>query len=1020
MPVTELNPALGLQHPYPGLRSFEPWEGFLFFGRESHTEELLRRLSITRFLAVVGTSGSGKSSLVRAGLLPALYRGYLVGATSRWRIAVMRPGSAPLAALADALAAKDILNYPSKEKLRSQLDSTSFGLVNAIRKAALQPGESLLIVVDQFEELFRFARENQGLRGAADASLFVSLLLRAAEEFDEPVYVVLTMRSDFLGDCAQFPGLAEALNRGQYLIPRLSLDQRQATIERPLQLSGARITPRLVQRLLTDAGDDPDQLPVLQHGLMRIYGLWKEHASDDPLDLGHYDHVRQSSSALDQHANEIYNGLPGAAKPWAEKLFRCITTKSDGKAVRRPSRLRWIYAVTQADSRQKREYIDEVIRRFSRPENSLLFCTTGDRLSPRSVIDISHESLIRKWILLQGWLEAESEGAAWFRDVVSGILRHVALLRDPDLARIEQLKAANGWNSCWAAQYSSKRQIRFRQIEEFLAQSRKAQDEENHRIKSARTREKRLLWATIGLLSLLLVTLGLFWLSHKADERRQAEGEQRLLTLSRNLTERDAQAEAAKRKIQQTEDALSRAGMSVDERKKLEESLQEQRDKAAASIAEAQKAKEALAHQQSQTILPASPAASALNQISDMQAQLAQTRKQLDSALAAQHAAEEELKKRSAQPEGTAIKDSPERARPGPPPSAQEPPKTVAPIMLASLAILVGHQASVVSATYSPDGMRVVTSSYDNTARVWDAESGRALATLAGHKGYVYVATFSPDGKRVVTACQDKTARVWDAETGRALATLVGHLSNVYTAMFSPDGKRVVTASYDGTARVWDAGSGRALLTLSGHVGYVNSAMFSPDGKRVATADDKTARVWDAETGRALATLSGHRSVLLTAVFSPSGKQVVTASSDGDARVWDAETGRALVTLPGDYYPLRMAAFSPDGKRVVTAGNLNKPRVWDAASGRPLVTFTGHLDYVNSATFSPDGKWVVTASGDRTARVWDAASGRMLATLTGHQAPVESAEFSPDGKRVVTASQDKTARVWDIESVLAK
>jgi len=338
-------------------------------------------------------------------------------------------------------------------------------------------------------------------------------------------------------------------------------------------------------------------------------------------------------------------------------------------------------------------------------------------------------------------------------------------------------------------------------------------------------------------------------------------------------------------------------------------------------------------------------------------------------------------------------------------------------------AILTGRTAAfsrdnkVRTAAFSPDGKRVVTASYDNTARVWDADSGKIPTPLQGHTRDVYSAAFSPDGKRVVTASDDNTARVWDAGSGEILASLQGHTSAVYSATFSPDGKRVVTASFDKTARVWEVASGKTLASLKGHTNYVWSAAFSPDGKRVVTASgDNTARVWDADSGKILASLKGHTDLVRSAAFSPDGKRVVTASNDDTARVWDAESGKTLASLKGHTKGVNSAAFSPDGKRVVTASGDNTARVWDADSGKTLASLKGHTAEVNSAAFSPDGKRVVIAPWDNTARVWDADSGKIPTPLQGHTAMVNSAAFSPDGKRVVTASEDKTARVWDADS----
>ena len=328
--------------------------------------------------------------------------------------------------------------------------------------------------------------------------------------------------------------------------------------------------------------------------------------------------------------------------------------------------------------------------------------------------------------------------------------------------------------------------------------------------------------------------------------------------------------------------------------------------------------------------------------------------------------------------------------------------------------LLVGHQGPVQSACFSPDGARVVTASYDRTARLWDAATGQELAALHGHEGRVESASFSPDGARIVTASWDCTARMWNAATGQELAALRGHEDRVWSARFSPDGARIVTASYDRTARIWDAATRQELAALHGHENWVWSACFSPDGARVVTAsDDRTARLWDAATAQELAALRGHEGPVLSACFSPDGARIVTASYDRTARLWDAATGQELVALRGHQDAVQSACFSPDGARIVTASDDRTARLWDAATGQELSALRGHEGPVQSACFSPDGARIVTAADDRTAWLWDAAIGQGLAALPGHEDRVWSARFSPDGARIVTASDDRTARLWD-------
>ena len=329
---------------------------------------------------------------------------------------------------------------------------------------------------------------------------------------------------------------------------------------------------------------------------------------------------------------------------------------------------------------------------------------------------------------------------------------------------------------------------------------------------------------------------------------------------------------------------------------------------------------------------------------------------------------------------------------------------------------LMGHSDRVRSVSYSPDGQRLVTASYDNTARIWDASTGRQLLILRGHSGPVVCATFSPDGKRIATGSFDKTARIWDVTTGRQLLVL-RHQDRVRSVGFSPDGRELVTGSYDHTARVWDASTGQQIRLLAGHSALVTSATFSTDGRRILTASyDKTARIWDTATGRLVRVLAGHSDVVTSAAFSADGRRVVTTSSDRTARIWDVATGRQTALLSGHTQLVASAVFSADGQRVLTASYDESARIWDADSGRQISVLSGHTGFVEDAVFSPDGLRVATASSDGTARVWEAVPRDQVRLLTGHRATVATAAYSPDGRRIVTASLDGTARIWDANS----
>src|SRR5215831_16712703 len=309
-------------NPFPGLRPFREDEDHLFFGRENQVDAMVNKLADTRFLAVVGTSGSGKSSLVNCGLRPALRQGLMAEAGTAWRMAQFRPGNDPIGAMARALAQDGVLfrehaeaGLTLAEIIETTLRMSKVGLIDICEQAGLHKGVNLLVVVDQFEELFRYrqlgAAGRQGAENIGeDAAAFVNLLLEVKERATYLIFVVLTMRWDFLGDCTKFPGLAEAINAGQYLVPRMTRDERRAAIEGPIRVGGTEIAPVLLTRLVNDVGDNPDQLSILQHALNRTWARWQdEGGGNGPLDLAHYEAIGTMAHALDQHAEQARSEL---------------------------------------------------------------------------------------------------------------------------------------------------------------------------------------------------------------------------------------------------------------------------------------------------------------------------------------------------------------------------------------------------------------------------------------------------------------------------------------------------------------------------------------------------------------------------------------------------------------------------------------------------------------------------------------------------------------------------------------
>lgn len=553
-------------NPFPGLRPFRQGEEALFFGRETQVDAMIDKLAGTRFLAVVGTSGSGKSSLVNCGLVPGLYRGLMDRAGSDWRVATLRPGNRPLRALAEALArpgllgpqaADDGTGFSPTELMEALLRMSKLGLVDACQQAHLGPRQNLLMVVDQFEELFRFralaADGPQAAKGQEDATAFVNLLLEAAAHPELPVYVVLTMRSDFLGECAQYVGLPEAINRGQYLVPRMTREERRAAIAGPVGVCGAQIDPVLLTRLVNDVGDDPDQLSLLQHALNRTWADWHEGGRVGALSLVHYEAIGTMAQALDKHAEEAYAALVGPAQQaLCAELFKAITDRgTDARGTRRPTRMDTLMAITGASA----DALTAVIEVLREPTRSFLMPPAGTPLAPDTPIDISHESLMRVWQRLRNWVDQEARSAQVYRRLAETAELHAAgraaLLRPPDLPFAVDWQAREQPSAAWAHRYRPGLDAAL----QFLQRSQQAYDEEV-RAEQAETAERdqllrqqrrtRRLLVAAGVIGSVLVVMfsAMGWLVRDATRERVRANTEAARSAQAERAARTAQAAA--------------------------------------------------------------------------------------------------------------------------------------------------------------------------------------------------------------------------------------------------------------------------------------------------------------------------------------------------------------------------------------------------------------------------------------------------------------------------------------------
>jgi WD40 repeat protein len=1068
----EVAPKAWVKAPFRGLESYEYEHAPIYFGQDDALAKAMLRLAAnadagSSFLLILGASGSGKSSLAKAGIVPKLFVPRRIAGTAFLRRVVFRPSDAQTGEdVFDAFARGLTTQISDQEGLSELIGhgqsvqslaehfrsapgapiyplSTALGVltVDARRSGRMLEHETanLVLVVDQLEELY-----NDDRIQLEERRRFVDLLRGLASS--GRVWIIATMRKDFWHRADETPVLVRLADDGgrlELLPPGPA--QISQMIRRPADAAGIQFELQatsnvpLNETIAEEVAGEAGALPLLSYLLDQLYRLDILKANGGSLTYATYERLGKLEGAIATQAEGVLERCtPEERAALGSLLFSLVDMGTGTQDLDRPVARRIPLNTFPAGSPHRR-LVDALLD----PNARLLVSDSEERGAP--TVRVAHEALISHWQRAREFVLSNAEALK---------IRH----------RIEERYGR--WRSMAAdsAQTSASRKASRFGLEPglltdidlrdgvWLLQHHRG-DTESHLlgyIERSRDDNKRLRTRTMRALAAVAITVTILaivasaagWTAarrqHEAEAQRELtlRSEARLLTDAASQRLKDADITAAQGIIL---DVLTNPAFSKADRSAAIGVFQEVRSTDAALAL-------LLGHGDRVSSAAYSPDGKRLVSASrDKTIRLWDSETGLQIAVLSGH--DNRVNSAVFSPDGAHIlsSSSDKTARIWDAStgaqimvlSGHDAPLTCAAYSSdaarivtssadntariwdarsgAMLAVLKGHGDIVNCAAISRDGTRVVTASYDKTARIWDARTGAQIAVLSGHSGALLNAQFSPDGQQIVTASEDKSVRIWDARTGGQLASLAVNGDTVFTAAYSPDGGRIVTTSADRLGRVFDAHSGKLLEVIQGHMGIMYSATFSPDSTRIVTASqDTTARTWDGLAGIPQLALSGHEAMVYTIAYSKDGSRLVTTSKDRTAKIWDARTGTLLTTLTDkDKSGFQSAAFSPDGDRVVTAGNDKVARIWDAHSGAEIVAMTGHADTIDYAAYSPDGSQVATSSFDKTVRIWNAQSGAQLSILSGHNGTVNTVSFSPDGDNLVSASADKTAKIWD-------
>ncbi len=989
-------------NPFPGIRSFETNEQHLFFGREKQIGEILSVLTETHFLALIGYSGSGKSSLIRAGVIPAILNGK-IEKKEDWAISFFSPGNRPITSLtleyaktynkkANATGIKSM----SFEKAGNIIRSNKNPLLKAYQK--LTSG-SWLIVIDQFEEIFRHYRKGSNSRSKDESQEFVNFFLDIInlKNIGIPVYIVLTMQSDFLDHCAEITGLTEAINKGYFVVPRMSASELHDAIVKPIEHSGGKISDTLVSRLAIELSDKPDQLPVMQHALMRAWDYWIENMiGEEPLDIRHYDAIGTISSALSIHAEEIYDGFrKEEQKRITEQLFKALTEPGiDKRGTLRPTPIQDLLKITGASKFD----LFEVINEFRAPGRTFLIPPHNVDLSNETVIDISHESLIRVWMRLKEWREEETKSAEIYMRLSKSAELYqqgrAGLWTNPELEIAVKWKQKNKPNHYWAERYD----LAFERAVEFLEYCKIESDfeiknkEKKQKKELGRTKKIAVFLAFASIISILFLIISL-------NLRFQAEASEKNALEKETLAQVESVKAARQRKEAVAQKRIAEQQQFIAEQQKL--ITEEQRQFA---------------------ILQQNIAIENEKRAKDSEGKAIEAQKEAKDAETVARISEQK-----ARTSETSARESEQRAI--------ESEKNSKRLRLISIARTMAIQSIEINKTGDVELPALLAlqayqfnknnNGYENDPSIYNALSNIAdlKPIFRDHKDAVRGIALSTDGSNLFSCSDDGTIRQWDLNSSNLFSTQldINKTKNGFRCIsLSNNGEFLVSGCTNGDIFFWDmTKENPEPVTINGHSKIVNKIIFDKSGKLfISISSDGTMKTWNTNSPETPFFTSQTNSKLISLALGENNKKLVCGDEKGIIRIYDlTNLTKGPVEFQTDKEPILALSLDKTNNKLAVGYSTGTIKLYSIndLSKKPN-ELIGHLSGINSICFSPDGNLLASCSYDKTIRIWNNNELEdQPIIINDSDSWVMDINFSVDGNKIFASGNDKTIRQWIIK-----